>query len=349
MNNTRIYKCNHCGIEETDENRMQKCTGCNSSRILYCSRECQKLAWSSHKNRCRRKSNKASKLILNENIQNFDLVLSYASRYMKNLKYVNFTLWDLHCNVGHIVLSAGALQSFLQSNGGKLDKLVWTIDSDIVSFARIDKETNGGKVWTELHDLKLLRIMNPLFNSVQDLLQVIKQQEESIQSLSLISMVSGRPQPVSASVLWPRNDWKSVATSIGKCKKLVNLNLNQHSLRDADLEILLPGLPCLQILNLQVDRSLVNTVGHLGNKSCKTISRSCLAPHDMVIYNAFIEISGGRIVPFNEVLGFVDPASLSTALANDVLTVYRQNLEQVKKRMRLAVTRQDLVNAWDEL
>jgi len=274
MNNTRIYKCNHCGEEETEEKCMQKCTGCNSSKVFYCSRECQKLAWSSHKHRCRRKSSNAKKLILNEKIQNFDLVLSYASRYMKNLKYVNFTLWDLHCDVGHIALSVEALQSFFRSSKGTLEKLVWTTDLDSVSFTRIVEKTNGGKVWNELHGLKLLQIMHPVFKNVQDLLQVIKQQEDSILSLGLIGMKFLRTSyHQQRKDQWLRNDCKTVATSIGKCRNLVNLNLNQHYLRDSDIETLLPFLPRLQVLGLCANRRILG--GTLTNKSCKIISRAC--------------------------------------------------------------------------
>ena len=403
MNNTKIYKCDHCGIEETDDKRMQKCTGCNSSKILYCSRECQKLAWPSHKKRCRTKSNKASKLILNEKVQNFDLVLSYASRYMKNLKHVNISVDSDH-DIGEVVISTEALQSFLQLNRGQLETFVWKLDTDNSNFICFEK-TNGGKVWTELRGLKLLNIMHPVFIKIKDLAQVIEQQRDTILSLSLIGMLMGRHVDQDGQYPWVRNDCKALATSIGKCNNLVKLNLNQHFFRDSDLEILLPGLPRLQILDLCGHRA--SEGGTLTNKSCKIISRSCKelreldlsgqdkitvaglkkvfkssrhlimfstsldlsskdavelvcmapssflslqteAPLDVGVYYDMIMATGGRVVPFNEHSALIEPDSLPKPLPREVITLYVQSMKQVAKRMRLDMTRPDLVNGWDE-
>ncbi|KAI0688311.1 hypothetical protein C8T65DRAFT_619472 [Cerioporus squamosus] len=43
--------CDHCKREGTTET-LKRCGGC--STMLYCSRECQKAAWPTHKNHCRR-------------------------------------------------------------------------------------------------------------------------------------------------------------------------------------------------------------------------------------------------------------------------------------------------------
>ena len=98
--------CSNCGIEETDELQLQKCTGCNSSKILYCSRQCQKSAWKVHKKRCRRKANIADQLIIdNEKISNCDLILNYASKYMKNLKHIEIKFQEKYeLVVSHNVL-----------------------------------------------------------------------------------------------------------------------------------------------------------------------------------------------------------------------------------------------------
>ena len=217
MNNTKI--CHHCGIEETDDRRMQKCTGCNSSKILYCSRECQKLAWPSHKNRCRRKSNKASKLILNENIQNFDLVLSYASRYMKNLKYVNLSIRDTEHSAYDITLSAGALRSFLQTNRGQIEKFVWSMDTNRSRYVSAGN-TDDGLLWSELHDLKVMQILQPVFGKCQHLVKVISQQEDSILALGLMGMLVGKEAYRHGQNQWTRNDCEAIVTSIGNCKNL---------------------------------------------------------------------------------------------------------------------------------
>ena len=288
MNNTKIYKCDNCGVVETDEKRIQKCTGCNSSKILYCSRECQKLAWPSHKHRCRRKSNNAKKLMLNENVQNFDLVLSYASRYMKNLKYVNLSLDVDDSDARNFMLSANTLQSFLQSNRGQLETFVWRMDTNISQYVSKGK-TNDGQIWTELHNLKVIQLLKPVFGKCQTLVKVINQQEDSILFLGLIGMLIGKEAYQHGQRQWTRNDCGILATSIGKCKNLVRLNLNQHYLRDSDVESLLPCLPKLQILNFcGIDRG-----GFLTDKSCKTISRACKELREIdLVYHYKITVAG---------------------------------------------------------
>ena len=289
MNNTKI--CHHCGIEETDDRRMQKCTGCNSSKILYCSRECQKLAWPSHKNRCRRKSNKASKLILNENIQNFDLVLSYASRYMKNLKYVNLSIRDTEHSAYDITLSAGALRSFLQTNRGQIEKFVWSMDTNRSRYVSAGN-TDDGLLWSELHDLKVMQILQPVFGKCQHLVKVISQQEDSILALGLMGMLVGKEAYRHGQNQWTRNDCEAIVTSIGNCKNLVQLNLNQHYLRDSDMEILLRRLPKLQILNLCGSKK-----GLLTDKCCKTISRACTELRELdLAYHNRITVAGVKRV-----------------------------------------------------
>lgn len=48
LNITRA--CNTCGVLETHGLKLKACAGCASS--MYCSRECQKLDWKSHKSMC---------------------------------------------------------------------------------------------------------------------------------------------------------------------------------------------------------------------------------------------------------------------------------------------------------
>lgn len=48
LNITRV--CNTCGIMETPGLKMKACAGCDMT--MYCSRECQKLDWKSHKSEC---------------------------------------------------------------------------------------------------------------------------------------------------------------------------------------------------------------------------------------------------------------------------------------------------------
>jgi len=200
--------CSNCGIEETDELQLKKCTGCNSSKILYCSRQCQKSAWKVHKKRCRRKANSADQLII-DNVKisnsNCDLILNYASRYMKNLKHVEFELdkdRPLH-------ISPDIVCSFLRSIRGTLESLHWPISITKFSSGCLEltkQLTSDGKVWTELHGLKVIQMNDPVFSNCQDLVRVIKQQQDSILALNLVHMALGAQDTRS----WMRNDWPSL-------------------------------------------------------------------------------------------------------------------------------------------
>ena len=220
---TRIYKCNYCGIEDTaaaDEYRLQKCTGCNSSKQLYCSRQCQKLDWPSHKNRCRRKANHADMLVAKDKqLFDMDRLMSYASRYMHNLKHVHLSLSE-YCIVGNNIISSNIIQSFLRSNAGQLDSLTFDWEMDISSSLSFRKScavcmsaTNGGKIWTELRGLKLLDMKHPIFSNCKDLIKVINQQRETIEALELISIEFGLNQ------IGTRNDWSLLL------QRLANANI----------------------------------------------------------------------------------------------------------------------------
>ena len=226
---TRIYKCNYCGIEETDENRLQKCTGCNSSKKLYCSRECQKLDWPSHKNRCRRKANGAEMLVVHDKkVFDIDRVLNYATRYMHSLKHVSITLKEYYKVGNNTIISTDMLKSFLKSNEGQLDSLRVDMMMNMMierkCFWMCSTLTNGGEIWTELYGLKNLDMILPTFGSCKDLVKVINQQQKTIESLGLICIRLGFTKGT-------RNDWSNIASSVSKCKHLIRLNLNQNLLR----------------------------------------------------------------------------------------------------------------------
>ena len=189
---------------------------------------------------------------------------------MKNLEYVNFTIDEDEFDAKDIILSPNTLQSFLQSNRGQLETFVWRMDTNISQYVSKGK-TNDGQIWTELHDLKVIQLLKPVFGKCQHLAKVIKQQENSILFLGLMGMLMGKEAYQHGQHQWTRKDCGILSTSIGKCKNLVRLNLNQHYLRDSDMESILPCLPKLQILNLCGN----DKGGFLTDKSCKTISRAC--------------------------------------------------------------------------
>mmetsp|Transcript_19791 Transcript_19791/g.35807 ORF Transcript_19791/g.35807 Transcript_19791/m.35807 type:complete len:397 (-) Transcript_19791:152-1342(-) len=258
------HECDHCGAKESDEKRLSKCTGCN--KVLYCSTHCQKTAWKSHEKRCRRASNKADTLELDdEKLNNFDSILGYASKYMKNLKHVKLRINDDHENKKRTILTASILQSFLKSTQGQLETLQWSMDDFCFHCGK--EKTNEGQIWTELHGLKVLRMNFPVFSNSNDLCKVIKQQQASVMSLALSSLVMGRDIKT-----WSRNDCRALARAISHCKNLVRLELNENFLRDSDLEIMVPRLPNLRILLLSGE---TGPGGHLTDKSCKVISRMC--------------------------------------------------------------------------
>jgi len=195
-------------------------------------------------------------VVSEDQVFDIDRVLSYASRYMKNLKHIQIKL--LH-NLDKTVMSAEVLQSFLHLRKGNLESLVWG------RYPSTDF-TNGGKVWTELHGLKYVEMTHPIFSNCKDLVKIINQQQKTIECLSLISIKLGDNRGT-------RNDWTNVASSIGKCRHLIRLNLNQHILRDSDMEVLLSSLPNLKVLLLCGPLNIKG--GHLTDKTCKIIARTC--------------------------------------------------------------------------
>ena len=293
---TRIYKCNYCGIEDTaaaDEFRLQKCTGCNSSTKLYCSRECQKLDWPSHKHRCRRKANDADMLVLHdEKVPNLDRLLMYASRYMGNLKHVKLRLTEFHKVGNNTNVSTDILRSFLKSKVEQLDSLTFDWEMDLrtgilykKSIAVFTSLTNGGNILTELHGLKLLDMLHPIFNNCNELIKVINQQQKTIQALDLVAIQFGYRNRGT------RNDWSHIASSISKCRNLVRLNLNQNLLRDSDMEVLLSSLQNLKILLLC--GPLNGKGGHLTDKTCKVISKTCPGLKEIdLVYHEKITFAG---------------------------------------------------------
>ena len=157
-------------------------------------------------------------------LNNFDLILNYASKYMKNLQHVRLKINDdRECNTIH--LTSGVLQSFLESNKAQLDSFV---SNDCMECGK--RKTNSGKVWLQLEGLKVLEMTFPIFSNSQDLARVLKQQQKSLLSLTLASMALGTDITT-----WSRNDCKVLATSISQCKHLVRLDLSDHKLRDSDI------------------------------------------------------------------------------------------------------------------
>ena len=133
---SRPKVCGYCGIKDTAEKRLSKCTGCN--KVLYCSEQCQRSAWKSHEKRCRRKSNKMDTLLLDDRkVKDFDMALNYASKYMKNLRHVEVRLRDDHYGIEEgVKYTADTLQTFLKANKGQLETLQWSMDNFCLAAAR---------------------------------------------------------------------------------------------------------------------------------------------------------------------------------------------------------------------
>ena len=111
--------------------------------MLYCSETCQKAAWKKHRRRCRRASKQEETLLL-EDDQNtdFDASLTYASRFMPNIKSLELIISS---NDGGetddtegVILTAAVLQTFLEQNKGRLDSVLWeTEDPDVINAGKM--------------------------------------------------------------------------------------------------------------------------------------------------------------------------------------------------------------------
>ena len=265
--------CDYCGAKETNNLQLHKCTGCNSKKKLYCSRECQKLAWKIHRGRCRRTSHQLDTLILdNEKLPSFDKILTYASKHFRSLRHVKLVINDAEekgLTRHGKPISRDALQLFLQSHRN-LQLFVWHVNDFCVQCSK--EMTNDGKVWMELNGLQILQMKFPVFGNCQDLVKTLKKQEDSIVSLTLSNLILGKAFAWTF-LAWTRNDSASLANSISQCKQLVRLNLRPSDLRDSDVEMIVSGLPKLRLLF--VSGPFDGKGGHLTDKACKSISRHC--------------------------------------------------------------------------
>jgi len=208
---------------------------------------------------------------------------------MHNLKNVSITL-NKYYEVGNDtnMISTDELKSFLKSNKGQLDSIRVDMMINMMierkCFSMCTALTNGGEIWTELHGLKLLDMIVPVFNNCKVLVKVINQQQKTIQSLGLICIRLGDSRGA-------RYDWSNIALSIIKCRHLIRLNLNQHLLRDSDMEVLLSSLPNLKVLLLC--GPIGSKGGHLTDKSCKIIARTCKELREInLAYQEKITITG---------------------------------------------------------
>ena len=253
-----LDKCESCG---TSGKRLKVCEGCNLA--IYCSVDCQKLAWKSHQRICNIISHlpasDSDKLVLKYDGDNhattndFDAGLRYATKYMDNLKHVEVVVpWRTKENE-KLKLSKKKVSSLFKSTAGSLDSLSWS-GSETVGV------TDDALVWMDLIDLKRLWLENMEWNDIQGVYNLISQQKERLEVLSLSGL---------------RIDWlsnaKVLALSISFCTKLVRLELNEASLIDSDVEIMLYNLPLLKNLHLANGfdgRSVTN-------KTCELIATKC--------------------------------------------------------------------------
>ena len=230
--------------------------------------------------KCRRASDKLDTLRLNDDkLDGFDSLLGYALKYMRNLKHFDLSMTET------TALSSDLLESFLKAYQGKLETFQWIANG--ISRDGIVDTTKGGKVWSNLRGLDVLVMIGVSFDKSSDLVNVIAQQQSSLQSLGLGAVALGKDR-----YFWSRNDCRTISRSISLCKNIVHLELEAISLRDSDVEIFLPHLTSLRILRLL---GYPECVGHLTDKCCKLISRTCLNLQELNIrYQRNITVSGVR-------------------------------------------------------
>ena len=278
-------QCTWCGAIDTSEDKLNVCTGCK--QVYYCSKDCQRSDWDSHRRFCRRKSNEVEQIRLDsDKTEDFNSVLDYSTKHMPNIKHFELKI-DNADHEKNVRLSPDILQTFLTSKQGKLETLSWTHADFCLDCSK--ESTMDGRVWGELRNLRVLKMIYPIFATSRDFCSVMKHQQNSILSLTLAQMVLGKCEKE-----WTRNDCKIIVGSLRQCKHLVQLNVNGHFLRDADVAVMLPSLSNLRILMLSGRDS---DGGYLTDKSCKVIARTCpnLAQLNL-LYQRKVTIAGVKRV-----------------------------------------------------
>jgi Ran GTPase-activating protein (RanGAP) involved in mRNA processing and transport len=84
----------------------------------------------------------------------------------------------------------------------------------------------------------------PVFRSVQDLCNVLREQSEDLKVLSLNNLMLGPRNRKE----WSREDCEALAIAISSCNNLVNLSINDCHFCDEDVKVMLSDLPNLQCL-----------------------------------------------------------------------------------------------------
>jgi hypothetical protein len=212
----------------------------------------------------------------------FNSALSFASKHMASLKYIEMTFDQdqvlsrasfLAPSAGDeekVKLKADKLASFLQSKQGKLEALEWFMDH--CCWEQTRRMTDDGRVWKELHGgLKVLRMACPVFGTVQNLCEVLRQHSQNLRVLVLSRLTFG-PNP---NAEWSRADTTTLAVAIASCKNLVKLSIEDSKFRDEDVKAIISGLPAFRSLSLQGNFAPHLPGGFLTDVTCQLLADMC--------------------------------------------------------------------------
>jgi hypothetical protein len=167
-------------------------------------------------------------------------------------------------------LKVDKFASFLQSKQGKLEALEWFMDECCQEESR--RMTDEGRVWRHLQGgLKVLRMIHPVFESVQDLCEFLRQHSKSLRVLTLCRLKLGSIEDVE----WSRADTRSLAVAIASCGMLVKLSVEDSKFDDEDVQIIISGLPALRSLSLKGNFAPQLSGGFLTDKTCQFLANGC--------------------------------------------------------------------------
>lgn len=285
--------CSNCGKADC----AASCSACNLPGVYYCSRECQRLHWTqNHKADCKLSQQldlEQTKLVLdydhdNKKMKNYDAVLTFAKRYMKNINHLVIYLrqagmWKQSEMLGFSG-RYGMLEPIITITYEVLREYIETVP--LVAFEFICDDcidhqvaiiTKQGKLFNALIPSRSLRefhVTNVMIKRISDLPFSTRLKSLTMSYVKFSKWNGPRK--------WILDDKDAIVVKISDMHSLEKLRLCAVPFLDEDLEKILLNKSNLRVLDIsgtfgdRTNDDDVN-VGCITDQGCKTITR--LAPN----------------------------------------------------------------------